>query len=553
MIRILKHADASARAIDLCRKHSCEFCKSQIKPHVPLPAKTNHPVEFNDTVGIDVKNLPGWLPNQKIKALNIVDYGSCYQLMIPFHERETSQVLKKLFAEHWVKVFGAPRTVTLDPAQTNMGETLQEYFDQQGIIVSPTAAEAHWQLGRAENHGGWFGRILSRVIAEQHPASKSEWEDCVTHSHVKNTMIHSYGHTPHQHVFGKNPSVPTDLMDEPLRVVPATAGLSDTAVEKAQQVRASARRAVLEMQDDLSLRRALAARPRAVLHFKPGDLVAYWRAQKVQKGQVVLGGQWYGVAVIIGNVGRNYLVAHRKQVFRVAPEQLRPATSEERATVQTPNSELLGIRDMIEGGTFKGSNFIDLLPGLYPDVQPPPEQAVESSSGSAPASQNPVPPQAEPVTPPDVRMEPQASPSSAVPETKSEGVEATSSTVTGSAPRESEDYASTYGPIRNRLNVKSMPSALYRPSATRQDDFIEIMREVVPRMITDMTSPSADAAEPSTASASGVKRSASPTPTTMWKDLQHQRLVLRRSVKTCQFNVLMSYVKPGINIRMSKF
>ena len=41
------------------------------------------------------------------------------------------------------------------------------------------------------------------------------------------------------------------------------------------------------------------------------------------------------------------MVAHRKQTFRVAPEQLRPATSEERATVEAPQTKLVGFKDMI--------------------------------------------------------------------------------------------------------------------------------------------------------------------------------------------------------------
>ena len=105
-VRILKHAQASDRAVKLAHQHKCSFCQSQIKPHVPLPAKSSRPREFNQIVGIDVKGLNGWLPNQKIKAVNIVDQASCYQLMIPFHERETSEVIRRAFATNWVKIFG---------------------------------------------------------------------------------------------------------------------------------------------------------------------------------------------------------------------------------------------------------------------------------------------------------------------------------------------------------------------------------------------------------------------------------------------------------------
>lgn len=66
MIRILRHGSASNRAIELARALECEFCKSQIKPHVPLPAKSSRQHAFNAQVGIDVKWLQGWQVNQKV-------------------------------------------------------------------------------------------------------------------------------------------------------------------------------------------------------------------------------------------------------------------------------------------------------------------------------------------------------------------------------------------------------------------------------------------------------------------------------------------------------
>ena len=229
-------------------------------------------------------------------------------------------------------------------------------------------AEAHWQLGRTENHGGWFSRILDRIIQEHSPRNREEWEQCVRIAHVKNQSIQSYGYTPHQHVFGKNPTLPGDLMSEPLHVIAGTAGLSDDNVARAQAIRCTARQAVVAMQDDKSLRLALSARPRVTESFQPGDLVAYWRQQKYSPAQntVVNGGRWHGVAVVIGNVGRNIMVAHRRQILRCAPEQVRYATTEERTVVESPESELLGIKDMIEGGTFRSKQYIDLVSGHYP-------------------------------------------------------------------------------------------------------------------------------------------------------------------------------------------
>lgn len=482
LVRILKHANASEKAITLARQFECDICKNQIRPHVALPAKTGRVPGFNEVVGLDVKNLPGWHANQKVKALNIVCHGSCYQMMIPFFQTEATALIRQLFTEHWIRPFGPPKALVIDQARTNMGEALQNHLDLQGTEVRQIAGEAHWQLGRTEVQGGWFSRILTKILAEHLPETKEDWEECVVHAHVKNHLIQNYGYTPHQHVSGQNPRVPTDLLDEPLHVVPATASLSEETLAKTQAIHLSARRAVIEMQDSTSLRRALASRPRLHQQFEPGALVAYWRHQKFQAGQgVLLGGRWYGTAVVIGLVGRNYIIAHRKHIFRCAPEQLRPATGEERALVQTPQTELLGIRDMIEGGTFRSQNFVDLVPGHYP-----PEQSSEQQDMSSEAVPDvPAPVESTPELP--HASEHQTMDTDNAPETP-ESEQSEPKRTSSSLDRES---GASYGPVRtrSRIHMKSGPAALHVPAHTdAQDDFIDLMKEVVPRLIAEHVS-----------------------------------------------------------------
>ena len=142
LVRILRHGSASDKAIEMAKTLECDLCKSQVRPHVPVPAKPTRSCEFNVSVGIDVKWLPGWQVNQKVKALNIVCQGSCYQQMIPFFERETSCLLRQLFDSHWIQWAGIPREVIMDSAQTNLGEAMQSYLDDQGIVVRTIPAEA---------------------------------------------------------------------------------------------------------------------------------------------------------------------------------------------------------------------------------------------------------------------------------------------------------------------------------------------------------------------------------------------------------------------------
>ena len=492
LVRVLKHGQASEEALQIARELDCAFCKSHAKPKTPFPSQVNRVLEFNRQIGLDVKHLKGWKPNQKVKALNIVDHASGFQRMIPFFETDTSKLLRDLLEQHWIAWAGIPEELILDPAQTNLGEPMLGPAEAQGTIVRPIAAEAHWQLGKVENHGGWFERILSKIIDEHNPKDKDEWLECVTHAHVKNTMIQMYGFTPHQFVFGRNPMVPSDLLSEPVHVIPATASLTSEAAARSQAIRASARRAVLELQDDKALRVALAARPRVSQSFKPGDLVAYWRNQKWQQGVLHQEGRWYGTAIVIGYVGRNLVLAHRKNILRCAPEQVRFATSEERTLIHTPQVELLGIKDMIEGGAFKSQQYIDLVHQSYPNEPPERPSVAPSSSEVNPKSQ--VVPGSETipseVPPPFNTVDPSDHPK----EGETPGPNLSDEARTA-VPMDSEEpqvstheSQSSYGPVRRRIVGKDGKLSLYRPAPMQPEDFVDIMREVVPRLIDSMPS-----------------------------------------------------------------
>ena len=59
LVRLLKHGQASAAALELARHFSCSSCQSREKPKVPLPANTDRVCEFNKQIGLDAKHLDG--------------------------------------------------------------------------------------------------------------------------------------------------------------------------------------------------------------------------------------------------------------------------------------------------------------------------------------------------------------------------------------------------------------------------------------------------------------------------------------------------------------
>ena len=117
----------------------------------------------------------------------------------------------------------------------------------------------------------------SKVLESQNPQNKEEWLECVVQAHVKNQMIQSYGFTPSQRVFGKHPDIPGDLLNEPQPIIPNTGSLHDDSIARAYAIRTSARKAVLELQDDRILRRAMLARPRLFL-------VILWHTGGIKSG-----------------------------------------------------------------------------------------------------------------------------------------------------------------------------------------------------------------------------------------------------------------------------
>lgn len=163
LVRVLKHGNASEQAIQAARTLSCDFCKSRQLPAPANPGKTSSVSEFNQRVGLDVKYLPGWKPNQKIAALNMVDHATFFQIMVPFFETETSTVLRKLYLEKWVQWAGPCKEIILDPARTNLGQAMVSPTELEGTHIHVTAAGAHWHLGKNEVHGGWFSRVLAKV------------------------------------------------------------------------------------------------------------------------------------------------------------------------------------------------------------------------------------------------------------------------------------------------------------------------------------------------------------------------------------------------------
>ena len=166
------------------------------------------------------------------RLLKKLNYASSFQVMVPLFGRPNAENIRQIVQERWISWAGQPTEIICDPHRVNLSDVLTTPQELAGSTIQVTAADAHYQLGKVEVHGGWFNQILERVMSEFTPDSKESWLECVFAAHCKNELIQVYGMTPAQFIFGRNPKIPEHLLDEPTEVIPATAPLYEEEVAR---------------------------------------------------------------------------------------------------------------------------------------------------------------------------------------------------------------------------------------------------------------------------------------------------------------------------------
>jgi len=167
------------------------------------------------SISMDVKELPGWQPHQRVKALNIVCDTSSFQSMTPIETDDTEGAmdLLRLYRDNWTRLFMRPRWLKVDPARTFISDQFKQAMNRDGTKILKSAGMAHEQNDKVEKHGQWFEILLQRILTEVQPTTESEWRECVAQlQEAKNSLLDVGGTSPCQIVFGINPEAPEDLV-----------------------------------------------------------------------------------------------------------------------------------------------------------------------------------------------------------------------------------------------------------------------------------------------------------------------------------------------------
>lgn len=397
MLRILQHHRTQPEVLELVKAFSCDVCKANSAPKAvkeSTPPKDIAPLRY---IGLDVKWLPTWKNDYKIRALNIVCRTSGLQQMYPFREgeQECSELIARLYRQ-WTRSYGRPKYVKFDAGRCNLGQTFLDCLERDGTTPLDVPGEAHEQMGDVESQGQHFEQMLKKVIQETSPSNYLEWLECVDSTvEARNMLMKRHGHSAYQLVFGRDPEIPgDDLLTDSPNVIANSAILEDAVAEFSHRTRMSAKQAVIEGLDHRAARIALNSRPRPLRMFQPGDEVAIWRRGRgIKKSSA----RWRGPGIVAGLAGGNYWVSMPGSFVKCAPEQLRLRTAEEREAdrflVRDLRAAAASLYPEVGFSPNTQKNFTDITnevrpPGdlLTPGLERLPDCRVPSRSESMPAA-----------------------------------------------------------------------------------------------------------------------------------------------------------------------
>ena len=129
LLRPLWHAHTTQRTLKAPRNFECPACEAAKHPRV---AQQSSPIEVQPPlkiVAMDVKELPGWIPGERMKTLHVVCEGSSLHAVIPFgnNDTETFQTLQRLLTDDWLRRCMRPRWLKVNPHRAQISDEFMNW------------------------------------------------------------------------------------------------------------------------------------------------------------------------------------------------------------------------------------------------------------------------------------------------------------------------------------------------------------------------------------------------------------------------------------------
>ena len=407
-VRLLTEQGAKPEVVAGAKDMCCDTCvETQTRIKGSQPGRIHDARDFNDVVGAD----GAYWTNSKGRTfhfMHFIDEATLYHVGALCARKVEDQI--EAFLDSWVHWAGPCKTLYLDPAGEYVSAEWSAHLQSEGIRVSMTAAEAHWQNGRAESHGKIVKSMLTRMEKDRVIDTPEEFVKCLRQAmNAKNSLSRVNGFTPEQCLLGKSKALPGSLLSD---ADASSHALADSDTPEGLRFRDSlmrrevARKAFVQADNDSAFRRALLRQSRpGKIEFQKGDWVLYWRKAKGNSRTET--GRWYGPGQVITVESPKVVwVSHLGRLVRASPEQLRPASLRE--YVMLPKDDQGQVKDEVP----RGKGYVELSenPPESDGVLPSPvNESPDSEFSYAPTTPAESQPEGE-VFPPDSQVELEDSP-----------------------------------------------------------------------------------------------------------------------------------------------
>ena len=285
MTRMIAHYGGAPGHVLSCIQHlHCATCHRLKDVQKARPAATPSFTvgQFADEVQGDLFYVR-LLNGENFGVLGLLDRATGFHQAITCNTRD-SQMAFTCFLDIWVKPYGVPYRLLLDPDPTFRGE-FQRQAESLGIVVEYCPAEAHWMIGAVERRNATLRCILEKLIDQWAVLDLEQFNRILPLAiHAMNSFTFTRGRTAYQAVFGRIPRLPGGLFtdDNSLASSPSTLNEPNNMMAKAEMIRAEAQKHLIDLNISQQLKRAMLRKTRATNYaeLQPGQPCAYWRWQR---------------------------------------------------------------------------------------------------------------------------------------------------------------------------------------------------------------------------------------------------------------------------------
>eukprot|EP00435_Cladocopium_sp_Y103_P050345 s671_g15.t1 len=353
-VRFLKTARVKDEVIRwTAREFRCPTCEANPRPKPSRLASIPKSFQPGRVLGVDLIYIPEVGGGSTFPALNMIDWGTGYQ-MVERADNKDPRHLWELLWRSWARVFGVPKLIICDGGREFISHFIQQ-ANGHGVAVHQIGAKAPWQQGRTERHGGHFKELLAKARQEVVITEDRELRLLMQEvEQAKNRFSHRSGFSPVQRQIGHWPRVPGEILGDDVLDPMLVQGSMVDDIERIHEMRRIAQKAFVDYNTQRSKGRVERGRTRTTQEFQAGDYVFVYRVERARKkkhGGVDLKEspshkpQWVGPGTVVAIEGANLFVVVAGELWKVAREQCRLATNQERQGIELVLQEC---QDLIE-------------------------------------------------------------------------------------------------------------------------------------------------------------------------------------------------------------